>query len=207
MDLSSVTTIGIQGGPGSFNEEALGKFLQKEEGPHSATIEHLLTTDRVLEALLHSRVDLGQFAIYNSLDGPVLRSQQAMEEYAFHTYFEEIARYSLPISHVLMIHPGTSLSEITHILSHPTVFEQCRETLQERYAHLQLVRGEEDYEFPARVAEHIANGQLSPSVATLSRESLASLHGLVVVDTALEDDPSNETTFMLCRKKVGGGCS
>jgi prephenate dehydratase len=50
--------IGIQGGRGSFNEQALKHYLQKEDISDTAVeIKYLFKTDRVLSTLLSGEID------------------------------------------------------------------------------------------------------------------------------------------------------
>ncbi|HEX8355667.1 MAG TPA: hypothetical protein VF611_22360, partial [Pyrinomonadaceae bacterium] len=61
-------TIGIQGGVGSFNEQALGTYLERRGGaPGEVEIRYLYTTDNVLSELKSRTIDRGQFAVENSL--------------------------------------------------------------------------------------------------------------------------------------------
>ncbi|MBD3329796.1 prephenate dehydrogenase/arogenate dehydrogenase family protein, partial [Candidatus Dojkabacteria bacterium] len=66
---------GIQGGIGSFNEQAL-KFYTKtyKDSLTSYKTKYLYTTDNVLKALHRGEIDCGQFAVQNSVGGMVEES-------------------------------------------------------------------------------------------------------------------------------------
>ncbi len=69
--------IGIQGGRGSFNEEACRTYCSKN-GITSYDVVYLYTSDRVLKALENHEVDFGICAIENSLGGLVWETIHAL---------------------------------------------------------------------------------------------------------------------------------
>jgi prephenate dehydratase len=188
-------TVGIQGGKGSFNEEAALKHIPRLGiGPFQITYLH--TTENVLSALDQGSIDVGQFAIYNTLGGDVEESIEALRRYRV----EIITRYSIKISHALMISPTADLAEVDTIVTHPQVLRQCKTTLQSRYGHLKLTTCHGELIDPARVAELIGLEQLPNNVATISNKMLSELHGLKIVDVDLQDAEENYTTFLLVRR-------
>lgn len=62
--------LGIQGGKGSFNEEAAIYYLNKLE-IHSYELIYLHTSKNVLSELNAGKINRGQFAIHNTLGGVV----------------------------------------------------------------------------------------------------------------------------------------
>lgn len=188
MEIQDLRRIGIQGGRGSFNDQAVHKFLTAHGiGTPKVDIQFLFTTPRVLAALRDGEIDAGQFAVHNTINGPVVRSVEAMDDFHFPQHFAEVARCSLPISHCLMIHPAASLMEIDTIISHPTVFIQCERNLLEKYPNLSLTPGAGDLEDPARAGEAIARGELPRNYATLSSKRIAEIFDLTVIAEDLQD--------------------
>lgn len=195
---------GIQGGNGSFNDQALQDYFRRKGiAPGAATVEFLYTTENVLAALQSGAVDYGQFAVANTINGPVTRSVAAMQAANFTENFREVARYTLPISHCLMAHPDSAMGDIDTIVSHPTVFIQCAHNLQTRYPRLRCVPGAGSMEDPAFVGQAIMAGTLTPNHATLSSERIAQLFGLQVLGRDLQDQNPNETTFVLAAYRGG----
>lgn len=194
--------IGIQGGRGSFNEEALKHYLQKENIRETdVEIKYLYTTDRVLSALISGEIDRGQFAVENSIGGPVRETIAAREKYSFADRFEVIEQYSIQIAHCLMVHPNARLEEVDTIMTHPQVLSQCRNTIARRYSHMMLKEGEGDFVDPARVGEGIARGSLPRNVATISNRLISEVWGLKIVDHDLQDRADNFTTFVLVKMR------
>jgi len=188
-------TIGIQGGKGSFNEEAIQTYLSKNNIPH-AELKYLYTTENVLRELQEGKIDMGQFAIRNTLGGKVEESIQAMKKYPSKT----IAEYSIQIAHAMMIRNDATVDDITIIMTHPQVLAQCKETLAKKYPGiLQTVR-EGDFVDPAFVAKQLSEKKLPQNIATISTKVLAKIYDLHIVETDLQDKKENFTTFLLVKR-------
>ena len=184
--------IGVQGGAGSFNDEAV-KFYVETRHAGSCEVVYLYTTDAVLAALAAKQIDYGQFALYNSRGGVVEETMQAMGSHRF----QVVDWYAIPVSHHLLCRQETDISGIETIMTHPQVLSQCRATLRERFPHLRLTTGEGAMIDPARVAAALHSGEMPPSIATLGCQAIAPLYGLKIIAGDLQDDPHNETTFLL----------
>jgi prephenate dehydratase len=200
--VSEIISIGIQGGPGSFNEQALRLYLDQHSQPlMDVKVKYLYTTDRVLSELLTGSIDLGQFAVENSLGGSVEETLVAQKKYSFETNCEVIAHYSLQIAHCLMLHPEVQLEEVKTIMTHPQVLAQCRNNIGRRYPWVELSVGEGDLIDPAKVGEAIARGILPRTVATVSSRLIADIQGLKILDQNLQDREDNFTRFILVRRR------
>jgi len=184
-------TVGIQGGKGSFNEEALQYRIQKQ-GLENLTVQYLHTTENVLRELCEGRIDAGQFAIHNSTGGVVEESINAMGEWKF----KIVEQYAIPIQHTLMSHPDASIDDIDTIMTHPQVLKQCRENLMRRYKTLNLTSGTGNLIDHAVVAEHLHAGKLPINIATMGSRVLAEVYGLKIIDEDLQDLKNNLTSFL-----------
>ncbi len=185
-------TIGIQGGKGSFNEEALLYWLHRS-GISDYKIEYLYTTEKVLAALHAGNIDRGQFAIHNSVGGIVEESVEAMAQYKF----KIVEEFAIKIAHALMIRNDAEYSEITEVMAHPQVFAQCKNTLPQKYPHLKLTSGEGELIDHANVAKHLAAHKLPKHVATMGSKVLAELYDLKIIEDNLQDARENYTSFLL----------
>ncbi len=186
--------IGIQGGPGSFNEEAIRYYIQKN-GLKNVTIEYLHTTEKVLQELNKEAIDLGQFAIHNSTGGIVMESITAMGKY----HFTVVEEFAIKIAHALMIRKDAELSEITTIMTHPQVLAQCRKTLAQKYPHLTQTSGEGELIDHALVAKQLSEGKLPKNTATMGSKILAKLYSLKIVEDNLQDLQENYTSFLIVK--------
>lgn len=196
-----MNVIGIQGGPGSFNDLAITRYLEHTKNFHNTEIKYLYTTSNVLSAVTNGEVFWGQYAIKNSIGGDVLETKEAFSDISFEQHYELIAQYDLKIAHSLMIHPDASVSDIKTILTHEQVLKQCKNNLGERYPHCECMEGSGELRDPARVAEAIMGGIIPKTTATLSCELIATKIGLKIVDSNLQDREDNITSFVLIKKK------
>jgi prephenate dehydrogenase len=183
--------VGIQGGRGSFNEEAARYYMNRTPNmPYEFAYLH--TTDRVLKALHDGTIDRGQFAIHNSLGGMVGESVDAMAKYRFAI----VEEFAIKISHALMIASDADFSKVDTIMTHPQVLRQCHTSLEKKYPALRQTSGEGDLVDHAKVAELLGNGELPKTTATMGSKVLADINGLIVVEDNLQDLDENFTSFL-----------
>lgn len=191
---------GIQGGKGSFNEEALLSFVKQEIcfNDKDIKIKYLYTTEKVLKNLDQGNIDYGLFAIENSRAGLVQESIQAMARYKFKIFKE----HKIKIRHFLMKKEDAQVSEIKTIMTHPQVLKQCRKTLSHKYKHFKLKTGQKDLIDSAKVAQLLASNKLPKTIAVMGSQVLAKFNNLDIIDKDLQDDKNNYTRFLIVEKSL-----
>jgi prephenate dehydrogenase len=183
--------VGIQGGRGSFNEEAARHYMGRTpDVPYE--LEYLHTTERVLRALHGGTIDRGLFAIHNSAGGMVGESVRAMARYRF----DIVEEFAIKIAHALMMSSAGDLADVDTVMTHPQVLAQSRATLTKKYPSLRQTSGDGDLIDHAKVAELISKGQLAPNIATMGSRVLADIYGLRVIEDNLQDLDENFTSFL-----------
>jgi prephenate dehydrogenase len=183
--------VGIQGGQGSFNEEAARHYMSRTPDVRYELV-YLHTTDGVLRALHEGSVDRGQFAIHNSVGGMVGESVTAMARYRF----DIVEEFAIAIAHCLMMAAGGDIDAIDTVMTHPQVLGQCQKALRARYPSLRQTSGEGDLIDHAKVAELLGEGALPRNIATMGSRVLADIHGLTVIEDQLQDLDNNLTSFL-----------
>lgn len=190
-------TIGIQGGKGSYNEEAL-LYLLRVHQIRNFKIRYLFTTEGVLFELENGDIDFGQFAIENAAGGLVRESFVALTKYRC----KPLEVFQFKISHCLLIHRDATLQDINTIMTHPQVLKQCKETLKQKYTNIEKKSGEGDLIDHGKVAEMISKDVLPKSTAVMGSRTLSRLYkNLKIVDENLQDLEENYTTFVFCEKR------
>jgi prephenate dehydrogenase len=184
-------TIGIQGGKGSFNEEAVINYLRRENIA-KYRIKYLHTSEAVMNALYMGEVDRGQLATHNSIGGIVSESIEAMAKYKF----KIVEDFTIKISHALMIRKDVNLADVKIIMSHPQVFIQCKDNLASKYPNLELKSGEGKLIDHAMVAKLLHAGKLPKETAVMGSKVLAELYNLRIVEDNLQDRHKNDTSFL-----------
>lgn len=187
--------IGIQGGPGSFNEEAAHYYLE-QQSITNYQIKYLYTTENVLSALDNNQITRGQFAIYNNLGKTVTESTSAMNQFQF----KVVAGFSILVNQTLMIHSQTDITQIDTVMAHPQALAQCQNYLKQYYPTIKLISGEGELIDHALVAEKINNGELPKTTGVIGSQSLAKLYDLQVIAEAIQDQKNNWTSFLQVEK-------
>jgi prephenate dehydratase len=190
-DSQQTITFGIQGGQGSFNEEAIQHYLRTHQ-LENAKVEYLYTSDRVMEALQRGEIDRGQCAIYNSVGGYVEETTTALEKYPV----KILEEFEIKIAHALMIRPDQDFSRIDTIMCHPQVLAQCKSNLKKKYPGFKQTSGEGEWVDNAKTAEALSRKLLPDNTAVMGSKVLASIYGLQIIEDNLQDLDENYTRFI-----------
>lgn len=190
--------VGIQGGPGSFNEQAARHYLGRA-GVTNYELRYLYRSEKVLRALSEGEVDRGQFAVHNSIGGMVHETVEAMSRYNFHI----VEEYAIKIAHTLMMRADASFSEVDTIMSHPQALKQCGQHLSKKYSKLKLSSGEGEIIDHSKVAELLSKNEIPKNVATLGSKVLAEMYGLKIIEENLQDLEENFTSFLWVERPAG----
>lgn len=184
--------IGIQGGKGSFNEEAV-LFYVKKNIIKKFQIKYLYTSEKVLKNLHEGNIDFGLFAIQNVVGGVVEESTYAMAKYKF----KIVEEFQISISHCLMKRKDVDRKNIKVVMAHSQNFRQCKNSLEKKYSNLKQISGRGDLLDTAKCAEALAKNTIDKSTAILGPKILAEIYNLEIIEENLQDNQNNLTTFFL----------
>ena len=177
--------VAIQGTHGSFSEAA-ARWRWPE-----ATIVPCREVREVVAAVREERAEAGCLAIENSLFGSVTATYDLLHEAfgdgALHLSDEIL----LPVYHALLGVPGTPLSEIRRVLSHPVALGQCRIWLDAHVPHAELVS-----EWDTAGSAEIVARDGRRDQAAIAPLGAGGAYGLEPLAERIEDDPSNQTRFL-----------
>jgi prephenate dehydrogenase len=191
-----VVTFGIQGGKGSFNEQAVREYIKNKHIANSE-IAYLYTSERVLRKLHEGDIDFGLFAMHNAQGGIVAESVRAMSRYTFNI----VAEQEVLIRHALMKCRDVEKEKLTSVMGHSQNFLQCREMLARKYPHLKQETGKGDLVDTAKAASHVASGKLPKTAAILGPVILAEMYDLDIIEEDLQDlGEKNITNFLLVKR-------
>lgn len=189
---SEKVIFGIQGGVGSFNEEALLNYVARHK-IKKYEIKYLYTSEKVLRNLHEGNIDYGQFAIHNSIGGLVKESAYALSKYKVHI----VEEFAIIIRHFLMRRKDGNPEKTKTIMAHSQVFAQCKNTLAKKYKNWKLISGKGDLVDTARAAKALAEGTLPKNTAILGPLNLSKLYNLEVMAENLQDNKQNFTSFFM----------
>lgn len=178
--------IAIQGEPGAFSHEAALKLV-----PNAEIVPCALSAE-VFAALTGGKVDVAVIPIENSLAGSVLEHFDLLLNHNVKVERETLIR----IRHNLIALPGTTMSLIERVYSHPVALAQCRRY----FAEHPKMRATAFYDTAGSV-KHIVE-QKDSQAAAIASESAAKYYGAEILDAGIEDNPENYTRFFLVRRAV-----
>ena len=187
--MTSPLRVGFLGPLGTFTEQAL------KSQPDLAVAEHVLyrTMPDVLDAVESGDVDLGFVAIENSIEGTVNLSQ---DELAFNHDLLIQREVVLDIEHCLMAKKGTTLADVTAVVSIPVASAQCHAYLRNHVGQAELRAANSTAEAARTVAEGEAFG-----IAAVAPRASAELYGLEILAADIADHPGNQTRFVVVARE------
>ena len=177
--------VAFQGIPGAYSEEAIREYFGKD-----AESVPCRTLEEVFARVDSGEVKMGMVPIENAVAGSVAGSYELLMDHDLTIFAEVILR----VHHMLLGIPGTQLSEIKKVRSHPQALAQCQ-----RYITRRGLLSD-----PA--ADTAGSGQelaASPdkTTAVIASALAAELYGLEILDREIEDFPFNYTRFFLLSKE------
>lgn len=180
-----IKKVGFQGEHGAFSEKAaLGYFGNEIEAVPC------LTVGDVFEKISTGEIDFGAVPVENTIGGNIYETYDSLAE-GNATVIGEIF---LKIEHSLIGFPGTSISDLRHIYSHPQAIEQCREFLNGLNARKVSV-----YDTAGAVRKIKEEGIRDS--AAIADASVAAAYGLDVLRKGIEGRGPNLTRFLIVSKK------
>lgn len=183
-----MTTVGYQGEPGAFGEEAVTGYF----GAEVAVPMPMPTFSAVCEAVETGSVDAGVLPLENSLAGTVGDALDALADGSLRVVGELL----LPIRHQLVVLPGVTLDRIVRVSSHWQALSQCERFLAGR--GWEIVPAADT----AGAARELAARGDRHGAAVASRRA-AERYGLDIAAHDIADSPHNMTRFAILVRSDG----
>ena len=180
LALESPLGVAFLGPEATFTHEATKRHFGMSAQLHAKT-----SIAEVFSDVERGRADYGVVPIENSTEGVVNHTLDSF----MHSELSICAEVLLQVSHHLLHNTG-DLTHITKVYSHPQALAQCRGWLATNLPGVSLV----DVSSTARAAQLAAE---DASAAAVASDLAASMHGLQVAASHLEDMPGNLTRFLV----------
>ncbi len=181
--------IAIQGIATSFHEvAALTYFNEPIE-----TVE-CLSFHQLCESLKNGTSDYAVMAIENSIAGSILPNYFLLQDY----HFNIIGELYLPIHMNLLVLPGTKITDIKTIESHPMAIRQCSEFLHSLNGV--EIRESDDTALSAKRVKELK----LKNTAAIANEFAAKKYGLTILEKRIETHKKNFTRFLVLAKRSNG---
>lgn len=181
--------VAIQGVSGSFHHLAAQRWF----GEVPFEIIPCENFGEVFLALAEGRADQAIIAIENSLHGSINQVYDLLLKYKFPVVGE------LPehIHQQLIGFPDTGLEDIRRVYSHPVAFTQCAEFLDQNLPQAERIEHNDTASSVALIKQ-----QNNPKHAAIAGHATAKEHGLAILKSNIEDDPTNFTRFLVVNLKA-----
>lgn len=183
--------LGYLGPPGTFTEEA----VLGEADLAACELVAFESMTEVLAAIAAGQVDLGMVALENSIEGTV---HQVIDGLIFDYDLLIVREVLLRVRQNLLGVPGSSLAEISRVVSFPVAMAQCHGFLHANLAGAEVVASNSTAE-----AARIVADAGDPRTAAVGTELAARLYGLDVLAGGIEDHHDNTTRFVLVGRGDG----
>jgi len=176
-----MTKVMFQGIAGAYSEEAIQQFFGPPvTGVPSASFAEMFT------AVEEGDAEYAMLPMENSIAGTVNQSYELLMEHDLRIYGEVILR----IEHMLLAPPGTTLSEVKTVRSHPQALAQCQ-----RYLIDQGLIPQTMIDTAASARDLAASPE--KGMAVIASQLSAKLYGLEILAHNIEDFPFNYTRFFV----------
>ena len=170
------------GVPGSFSQKACLQFFGTE-----VPIRNLSSFREVFKAVDGGQASFGVVPVENSLTGSIHENYDLLLEYDL----KIVGELTLRIKHNLLGTEDASIDKLERIYSHPQVFQQCREYL-EQHPEWDLVAAKDTASAVQRVKE---GGD--PNEAAIAGEEADRVYQMTVLKEGIETNPRNFTRFVV----------
>jgi prephenate dehydratase len=181
-----VPTVAFQGEAGAFSDAAARKLVN---APETRGYE---TFNEVIDAVRNGAADYGVLPVENTIVGPIADSQKELRRARDVRVLDELR---LPIEMCVIGLPGTHLEAIAEIHSLPVALDQVQ-TFASRHGWRQVATSDT----AGAVREVIALND--PTIAAVGPALAAELYGGKVLARGIQDDPNNQTRFVLITRSV-----
>jgi len=180
-----VTSVAFFGPSGTFTEEAL---LTQADLAACAMVAKASIAD-VLEAVASGEVDRGFVPIENAIEGTV---NATMDGLIFDHELLIVREVVLDVHLQLMARRGTALADVTHVHSYPHALAQVRGFLDRQIPHATTVAANSTADAAREIGDHgsVGDAAVAPRLA-------ATLYGLEIIASDIEDHEDNQTRFVV----------
>lgn len=179
-------TVYYFGVPGTHTQQAMEDVFGTEVNGVSCQ-----SFQGVMEAVEKGEADFGVLPIENSSTGGISANYDLLLNYSNSI----VGQYVMKIDQCLLALPGTSLSDIRTVFSHPQGLLQSREFMNEHPDYEGI-----EYGSTAAAAKKVAEDKNKTQAAIASRRA-AREYGLEIVADSIQQEKNNCTRFIIIGKE------
>jgi prephenate dehydratase len=185
VSIAEPQSVGFQGEPGAFSEEAASELVA------GARTQGYKTFDALIAAVDGGIVDAALLPIENSISGQIAANYDLLWKHPALSIVDETV---YRVVQTLIGVAGASLDAIVEVRSHPVALDQCNGLFA---AHPSWRRTVVD-DTAGAVREIVAEGDRR--VAAIGSRSAARRYDAAILAEGVQDNPENFTRFFLVRR-------
>ena len=178
-------SVAVQGVEGAYSGIAATRLVP------NASISYFNSFESVFKAVDKGLCKFGVLPIDNSLFGNVGQVYDLIKEYKFYI----VKSVKLEIRHSLLAKAGTTLEGVKEVFSHEQAIGQCSKILDKLGVKVTVVSN------TAVAAEMVAQSERN-DVAAIASAECASLYGLKVLISGVQNEDTNYTRFICGSKNL-----
>lgn len=175
----TIQSVSYGGKPGSYSAQAAEKLFPNTMLMASAGFEQACVF------VADGKADAAVLPLDNTTAGSVSGTGELLQKYGLYIFRSTV----LTIRHALMAKPGTKLTDIKEVRSHPQALAQCAG----------FIRGSGWDAVPmdntSFAAEYVASNP-GRHIAAIGSEDAARLYGLEILQSGINDGTCNQTRFV-----------
>jgi prephenate dehydratase len=177
-----IPKISIQGDVASFHDIIAKQFFSDD-----SQLVYYDTFKNSIKALKNHESDFAMLAIENSLFGSINEVYDLVLNNNLFIFGEEYLR----IEQCLIGVPGTKLSDIKTVYSHPVALAQCEDFLNQYLPNAKRL----EYDDTATSVKLVKNSG-DCSIAAIAGQEAAKLYGMEILEKSIETNKENYTRFV-----------
>ena len=174
-------TIAFQGEPGAYSESAVYQFFGSK-----VQAKPCRDFRDVFEAVKLGEVAAGAVPVENSLEGSINQNYDLFFNYDLKVCGEVIVR----IAHCLIANPGTAMSQIKAVYSHPQALAQC-------CSYLEKTKWEIVPTYDTAGSVKIIKELKLTNAAAIASERAAEIYEMQILACDIADNKENYTRFFV----------
>lgn len=182
----AMSSCAYQGEPGAYSEQCATDIFVA--AGRKVELIGLNSFDEVFASLAEGKVEYAAVPVENTLGGSIHVNYDLLLRY--HGQVHILGEHVHRVRHTMMALPGVRKEDIKKAMSHPQALAQTDNYL--RNAGITPVAAYDT----AGSAKLVREGGMRDTAAIASARA-AEVHGLVVLDSGIEDDSNNFTRFLL----------
>ena len=175
--------VGYQGNHGTFSEIAALEYFKGKEFEQIG----YKNFPSIMKNVENGSLDYAVIPVENTTTGIIARSYDLFKDYDIHATGE----INVPIRQDLIVVPGTEISEIREVYSHPEALSQCQ-GLFDSHPDMEPVAWQDT----AKSVEHIRECN-DHSKAALGSWRAAEYYGMESLIEGVQDSKTNMTRFLV----------